>query len=66
MALLRAIKLLFNYFSTVKIPQGGDNAQVGHCIFKAKHVACKIAITGLRCFLNLKRYTTFSTALPLP
>ena len=31
---------------------------VGHCIFKAKHVANKIT-TGLRCFFILKQYATF-------
>ena len=36
---------------------------MGHCIFKAKHVACKITATCFRCFFNLKQYTIF---FPLP
>ena len=32
---------------------GIGDTQVGHCIFKAKHVACKITITSLRCFFDL-------------
>ena len=35
------------------------NAQVCHCIFKVKRIACKITITILWCFFNLKKYTTF-------
>ena len=42
------------------------DTQVGHCIFKAKYVACKITTTGFSGFFNLKQYTTFSTALVLP
>ena len=47
--------LLFNGQNPAEM---GDT-QVGRCIFKTKHVACKITSTGLRCFLNLKQYATF-------
>ena len=41
---------LFNGENATRI---GDT-KVSHCIFKTKHVACKITITGLRYIFNLK------------
>ena len=47
------------YFSMVKMLLGLVALMLGHCIFKTKHAACKITITGLGCFFDLKQYATF-------
>ena len=51
----------FNRYNTV-CPNVFDDTQVGQCILKVKHIACKITITGFGCFLDLKQHKLDSIA----
>ena len=54
LAVLAIILCVFFVYNTSQPKNKKLVTQVGHCIFKAKHVACKITITSFRCFFNLK------------
>ena len=59
------VVLLF-YFSIIKIPLESVTLRLDRCIFKTKHVACKITITDLTWLLIWSNMPLFSTALLLP